>query len=103
MILWSHILKPIDWQKYQKLYNNDRKFHQFKILNSYYVAELNINPLRPQDWVYQAMSSIISIIETGDTTTASNTVLFWNGGKSKLGIFLGSIDNVATFYLSLGY
>ena len=82
---------------------NNGKVHQFKIHKSYYVPDSNIHILSPQYCSKKDGSIIISLEGTADTTNDSITVLFWNGGKKKLDIFLWNIYNFANLYLEPVY
>jgi len=84
--------------------DNEGEIHRFRIPNSYYVPEGKVRLLSPQHWARtQIGSSIKRRNGTGETTTATKTVLFWNNNRNKLDVNMGINDNVATFYLAPGF
>ena len=76
--------------------------HTFTIPNSYYIPDGKVRLLSPQHWAQSQSNG--SRRGMGETTTAYECTLFWNGKKSTRTIPLDAGgNNVATFSLSPGY
>ena len=77
--------------------------HTLIIPNSYYIPQPKVCLLSPQHWA-QACRGGDKCSDTGTMTTAVNFTLFWN---NKTAFHTIPIDvhgnNVATFYMSMGF
>ena len=89
-----------------KWQDNDGVTHRFRIPNSYYVPKGRCRLLSPQHWAKTQLGGRYRSahqVSIGETTYATKSVLFWNGGKNKLDVPHGVNDNVPTFYTSPGF
>ena len=76
--------------------------HTFRIPRSYYIPSGNVRLLSPQHWA-RSIDGNNRSKSAGETTTADNTILFWDHGRYKLTIPMCPKTNVATFKSAPGY
>ena len=83
--------------------DDEGKPHTHVIPNSFYIPQGKVRLLSPQHW---AQTSGEKPPHVGETTTAHNTVLFWNEGESRRTIPISNSiqdSDAATFQLSSRY
>ena len=82
--------------------DDNGKVHQFTIPNSFYVPEGGVRLLSPQHWA-QSQRDTKPKPGTKEVTTHDTCTLKWKQGKFKRTTKLSKLNNVAIFWLALGF
>ena len=101
-IFGSNSLQRKHWNPKMALEDDQGKVHTFLIPTLYYVLEGGVRLLSPQHWA-QTQKDIKPNSGTMEITIHQLSTLYWKKGKFERTVMLIKHNNVAIFWLALGF